>query len=156
MGELLFGILLLIIGGAFFLQTLDFKVIALMDPIMGPARFPQIVIVVLVLSVLGILLIRIVKKEKKPFVFEELFHGVQLRFGLLVFIYIVLLDKAGFLITTSLFLAVSTTYLYFVEHKAVPVKITLIRSVCIAGATFCVQMLFTRAMGVMLPLGSWF
>ena len=156
MGEMLFGILLLIIGGIFFLQTLDFKVIKLMDPVMGPARFPQIVIAVLFLSVLGILVMGRGKKGEKPFVFGELFHGVQLRFGVMILVYIVILEKAGFLITTSLFLIASTAYLYFVEHKTMPVKVTVIRSACIVGATFCVELLFTRVMGVMLPLGSWF
>lgn len=155
MGELLFGMLLLVIGGGLLLQTMDFKVITLMDPVMGPARFPQIVIATLVLSVLGILLSRMIKKEKSQFVFGELFHGVQLWFGIMILIYIVMLERAGFLITTSLFLIGSTTYLYYVEHKAIPVKITVIRSICITGATFCIQMLFTKAMGVMLPVGTW-
>lgn len=156
MGELLFAVLLLVIGGFFFLQTLDFKVIALMDPVMGPARFPQIVIVVLMVSVLGLIIKRILRKETSQFVFKELFQGVQLRFGLMILVYIVLLERAGFLLTSSLFLIASTTYLYFVEHKAVPKKITLVRSLLIVGATFCVQMLFTKAMGVMLPIGTWF
>lgn len=155
MGEIVFWVLLLATGAALFLQTLDFKVIAMMDPVMGPARFPQVVLAVLMVSVTGLLIVRLVKKEKTPFIFLELFKGTQLRFGLMILAYILILEKAGFVIATSLFLIVSTTHLYFVEKGSVPVKLTVIRSACIVAATVCLQLLFTKAMGVMLPLGAW-
>lgn len=67
-----------------------------MDPVMGPARFPQIVIVVLMVSVLGLIIKRILRKETSQFVFKELFQGVQLRFGLMILVYIVLLERLVF------------------------------------------------------------
>ncbi len=156
MGEMLFWLLLLAVGGILFLQTLDFKVIAMMDPVMGPARFPRIVIGLLAFSILGLFVVRLIKKERTAFVFGELFTGIRLRLGALTVCYILILEKIGFVIATSLFLILATMYLYFVEYGSIPVKRTLIRSVVIVGSVVLLQMVFTKVMGVMLPLGTYF
>ncbi len=158
MGEVILWIILLIISIVLFIQTLGYKTVEMVDPIVGPARFPQVIILIMAICLVALLVKRIFikKKEDKPFIFLELFKGIQLRFGLMMLIYILILGKVGFIVSTSLFLIASTTYLYYEKHKTIPVKATVIRSICIILFTSGLYYVFTQFMGVILPRGDIF
>jgi putative tricarboxylic transport membrane protein len=153
MGEIIFLVFLLITGGVMFYSTYDFRT-SLLDTSGGPALFPRIVLIFLLLM----LVIRIVQilcsKEKKQFAFLEIFKGSRLFFILSLGVYIVLIKPLGFILSTVLFMSVLILGFRYSMSKSVGKP----GSVAIAigfSAVYAVLMyvLFAKILNIFLPAG---
>lgn len=153
MGELIFLVFLLITGGVMFYSTYDFRT-SLLDTSGGPALFPRIVLIFLLLM----LVIRIVQilcaKERKPFAFLEIFKGSRLFFVLSLGVYIVVIKPLGFILSTVLFMSVLIMGFRYSMTKSVgkPGSVVLVVVLSVVYAVL-MYLLFAEVLNIFLPAG---
>lgn len=156
MGEIVFSGLLFLLSGYLFYLTFDFPV-NILERSGGAGLFPRIVIAFLMIF----LFIRIVQilcqKEKKPFVFTEMFKGTRLFYLITLTAYVALLKVLGYFICTTLFLAVMINVLYRqVQGDWGSVKIIAIRNLLIVVFAILMNLFFAKILHVLLPVGVLF
>ncbi|NQT58035.1 MAG: tripartite tricarboxylate transporter TctB family protein [Bacteroidetes bacterium] len=155
MGELIFmGITVLAAIGMFFM-TSSFPV-SIIDKSGGPALFPRIVIILLIIFMVIRAVIVMKDKElfKKQFVFTEIFKGSRLIYLLLTLAYILLIKQIGFVIMTAAYMYGLTQYLYYIQQDhMMTVKRNLITALGALAVTLGVYFLFSDALNIRLPLG---
>ncbi|MBC8452667.1 MAG: tripartite tricarboxylate transporter TctB family protein [Spirochaetes bacterium] len=155
MGELIFmGITALAAIGMFFM-TSSFPV-SIIDKSGGPALFPRIVIILLILFM--IIRAVIVMKDKelwnKQFVFTEIFKGSRLIYLLVTLAYILLIKQIGFVVMTAVYMYGLTQYLYYIQQDhMMTVKRNLITALGALFVTLGVYFLFSDVLNIRLPLG---
>lgn len=156
MGELIFLGIFTVVSIYFFYLTGDFRV-SVLDKSGGAKVWPRIVLIFLLIF----LIIRIIQvlreKDKKHFVFKELFTGTRLFFFLSFVAYIILLKFLGYFITTFSFLVVTINYFYkHVKGDYGTKKQIIIRNVLLLAFTFLMWAFFSEILHIMLPSSSIF
>ncbi len=156
MGEIVFSGLLFLFSGYLFYLTFDFPV-NILERSGGAGLFPRIVLAFLMVF----LIIRIVQilcqKEKKPFVFTEMFKGIRLFYLITLVAYVALLKVLGYFICTTLFLAVMINVLYRqVRGEWGTVKTIVLRNVLIVAFAVLMNLFFAKILHVLLPVGILF
>lgn len=152
-GELIF-LTVLEISAGFFLSRSDNFAVSIMDKSGGAGLFPTLILKFL-MAVIGIrivLILAIPENRKEDFVFLELFQGN--RFFLLTMIigYAVVVDLAGYLLSSTIFLLVTVNYFFYkVNGSFGSRKIILIRNVIIIAFAILLFLFFTRVLGAVLP-----
>lgn len=151
MGELIFLALLMILGAVFFGMSFDFKTSAL-DTSGGAALWPRIVIIFLMIF----LIIRAVEvfreKEKKEFVFKELFRGPRLFFLLSLAGYIILFKHLGYLLSTILFLLITVNVFYKITRDNFgSLRSIIIRNTVAVVFSVAFYFFFVKVIHIMLP-----
>lgn len=155
MGELILLGLLLVIGISFWFMTFNFAVSPL-DKSGGAGVFPRMVIVLLLAFVVLRVIQVLRKKEKGHFVFLELFSGIRLYFLLSFVTYVLALNYLGYLISSILFLALTTNYFSYKTHDSFgTVKSIVIRNAGVIAFVFTTYYFFDRILHIALPRG-WF
>lgn len=147
MGEIIFHVLMLLIFGVFFNETFDINTKRATD-VIGPAGFPQAVIVLGIILTL-ISLFVVIKKYKE----REKNEKMSLKELNVVFIgilagmvmYTLVVNTIGYFITSLIFLAV---VLYLLGERK---KVMLILFPLIVAIIF--TLLFGRVLSVPLPRG---
>lgn len=154
MGELIFLALLMLLGAAFFGMSFEFKTSAL-DTSGGAAFWPRIVIGFLAIF----LIIRAVEvfreKEKRGFVFVELFQGPRLFFLLSLVGYIALFQYLGYIVSTTLFLLITVNIFYKITRDNFgTVWSILIRNAVAVIFSMAFYYFFAKVIHIMLPTGT--
>lgn len=153
MGELILLGLLVVIGVSFWFMTFSFAVSPL-DRSGGAGLFPRLVIIFLLAFVVVRIIQVLLKKEKEHFVFFELFTGIRLFFLLSFVLYVVILNWVGYLISSILFLAVTTNYFSYKTNDTVGTrKAVVIRNGALVVFVFLMYYFFDRILHIALPRG---
>lgn len=155
MGEIFFLLILAAAGIGMFGMSFGFQV-SRIDSSGGPALFPRIVIVILLVFV--IIRITMISKNKeelsRKFHFVEIFQGSRLVFLLLFLGYALLMKPLGFVISSSLFLIASVTFLHKKQYgEGITVKKGLILYPVIVAAVTVLYYIFVYKLNVLLPGG---
>lgn len=153
MGEIIFLIVLLLLGGVLFQQTFTFGV-SILDQSGGPALFPRIVLAILAIAVIIRLISVLREKKHEHFVFIELFTGKRLFFFLSLILYIVTFRFLGYILSTCLFLMITCNYFYYVvkENKGTLRSIVL-RNAFVVVFSVGMYFFFGNVLHIMLPAG---
>ena len=144
MGEIFFLIILAAAGVGMFGMSFGFQV-SRIDSSGGPALFPRIVIIILLLFIaIRIIMVSKSKEELgKKFHFLEIFQG-----------YAVLMKPLGFVISSSLFLIIAVTFLYKKQYgERITVKKGLILYPVILISVAVLYYIFVNKLNVLLPGG---
>jgi len=153
MGELIFLALLLVIGISFWFMTFSFTVSPL-DKSGGAGVFPRMVIILLLAFVVLRIFQVLRKKEKAHFIFLELFSGIRLFFLLSFVVYVVALNWLGYLISSILFLAITTNYFsYKTRDSFGTVKLIVLRNAGVIAFVFATYHFFDTTLHIALPRG---
>ncbi|MCI8403102.1 MAG: tripartite tricarboxylate transporter TctB family protein [Lachnospiraceae bacterium] len=154
MGEIFFLALLLLVCGACFGMSFDFKVSAL-DTSGGAALWPRIVIGFLVIF-LVIRIFQVIKeKSRQPFVFWELFRGPRLFLLLSMILYIAFFKYLGYIASTMLFLFVTVNGFYKIARDGFgSLRSIVIRNAAVVAFTVAVYFFFGKVVHIMLPKGT--
>ncbi|MDE7014658.1 MAG: tripartite tricarboxylate transporter TctB family protein [Kineothrix sp.] len=155
MGELIFLGILAIIGVIMFGMSFGFQT-SLLDKSGGPALYPRIVIVVLVifLVVRCVMIIRSQEELKKKFHFLEILQGSRLIYLLLLLGYAVIIKPLGFVISSVIFAVIAVTFLHkkqygtFITGKKAAVLYPIMILSIVA-----LYYVFTNYFNVLLPGG---
>ncbi|UFJ40302.1 tripartite tricarboxylate transporter TctB family protein [Brevibacillus humidisoli] len=148
MGEILFHVLLLICLGAFFKESLVIDTTRVSDPI-GPAGFPQAILIIAIVLTL-VSLFQTIRKRKakaevsgggKPHELSKEFIGLLLTIS----IYVLIVDTLGFILATILLLFA----LLFLLGEKKPGKVVILSIV----GSFGFSLLFGNLLSVPLPRG---
>ena len=155
MGEIFFLIILAAAGVGMFGMSFGFQV-SRIDSSGGPALFPRIVIIILLLFI-AIRMIMVSKSKEelgKKFHFLEIFQGSRLIFLLMFLGYAVLMKPLGFVISSSLFLIIAVTFLYKKQYgERITVKKGLILYPVILISVAVLYYIFVNKLNVLLPGG---
>ena len=155
MGEIFFLIILAAAGVGMFGMSFGFQV-SRIDSSGGPALFPRIVIIILLLFI-AIRIIMVSKSTEelgKKFHFLEIFQGSRLIFLLMFLGYAVLMKPLGFVISSSLFLIIAVTFLYKKQYgERITVKKGLILYPVILISVAVLYYIFVNKLNVLLPGG---
>ena len=155
MGEIFFLIILAAAGVGMFVRSFGFQV-SRIDSSGGPALFPRIVIIILLLFIaIRIIMVSKSKEELgKKFHFLEIFQGSRLIFLLMFLGYAVLMKPLGFVISSSLFLIIAVTFLYKKQYgERITVKKGLILYPVILISVAVLYYIFVNKLNVLLPGG---
>ncbi len=155
MGELIFMGITALAAIAMFFMTASFPV-SIIDKSGGPALFPRIIVILLIVFILIRSVIVLKDKEllKKPFIFTEIFKGSRLIYLLVTLAYILLIKQVGFLIMTTVYLFGLTQYLFFIQQDhTMNLKRNLITGVGALVVTIGIYLLFSNVLGIRLPKG---
>lgn len=122
----------------------------------GPALFPRIVILLLLVFI--IMRIVMISKDKeelgRKFHFLEMFQGSRLVFLLLFLGYALIMKPLGFVISSSLFLIIAVTFLHKKQYgKGITVKMGLVLYPVIVIAVTVLYYIFVNKLNVLLPGG---
>lgn len=153
MGEIIF--LAVFLFAAIFLYTLtgDFR-ISKMDTSGGAAMFPRLVILLLCICLLLRIGQIIWKKEKKGFVWKELFIKARAFFVLSLLAYVVLLKPLGYILATGLFLMVTVNRLYHYQKGSYGrAGEILLRNLLLLAFSLVMYFAFSGILSVNLPKG---
>ena len=153
MGEIIFLLILIAISVLGFIEAGTFPV-PIFEKTGGPALFPKILFVGLaIFAVIRIIMI-LRSKEKKKFVFVELFQSTRGVFLLASVVYVLVMEYLGYIISTALFLVVICNYLYWKRHDTKgTVKSIILRNVAMIVITFLLYVFFAKVMTINLPQG---
>lgn len=153
MGEIIFLLILIAISVLGFIEAGTFPV-SIFEKTGGPALFPKILFVGLaIFAVIRIIMI-LRSKEKKKFVFVELFQSTRGVFLLASVVYVLVMEYLGYIISTALFLVVICNYLYWKRHDTKgTVKSIILRNVAMIVITFLLYVFFAKVMTINLPQG---
>ncbi len=155
MGEIIFLIVLAAAGISMFGMSFGFQV-SRIDTSGGPALFPRIVIIILLVFIaMRIVMISKDKEEKeKKFHFLEMFQGSRLIFLFMFLGYALLMKPLGFVISSSLFLIIAVTFLYKKQYgERITVKKGLILYPAILICVAVLYYIFVNKLNVLLPGG---
>lgn len=155
MGEIIFLIILALVGAGMFGMSFGFQV-SRIDTSGGPALFPRVVIIMLfVFIVIRIVMIGKNKEEmEKKFHFLEIFQGSRLIFLLSFLGYALIMKPLGFVISSSLFLILAVTFLYRKQYgERITVKKGLILYPVILVSVAALYYIFVNKLNVLLPSG---
>ncbi len=153
MGEIIFLIVLLLLGGVLFQQTFTFGV-SILDQSGGPALFPRIVLAILAIAIIIRLISVLREKKHEHFVFIELFTGNRLFFFLSLILYIVTFKFLGYILSTCLFLMITCNYFYYVvKGNKGSVKSIAVRNIGIVVFAVVMYVFFANVLHIMLPAG---
>lgn len=155
MGEIIFIGILSVIGLAMFGASFFFQA-SLIDKSGGPALFPRIIIVALLVLLLvrAIQILRSKKQRATHFAFAEMFQGARLVFLILFFLYAITITTLGFVVSSTLFLIAAILFLYKQQYnKKMPVKKIILCCLCCGVGVFAVNYCFVNFFNVVLPSG---
>lgn len=156
MGELVFLGVLALLFGLLYLPTYNFE-ISNLDTSGGPAMFPRAVIIFTLIFIAVRFIMVLKTKEKKDFVFLELFRGMRLFFFASIVIFIIALKYLGYLVSTIAFLLVTLNFLYYKTRDNMgSVKSIIIRNVLAIMLVFALRYFFVEIVNVILPTGTLF
>lgn len=157
MGEIIFLGLLAVVCVVCFAMSLSFP-ISVMDKSGGPAFFPQVVIVFILVFLVIRLIMVLREKEKLHFVFAELFCGIRLFFFVAIVLYVVLIQSLGYVLCTLVFLLTAINVFYYKTKGGLGnIKSVVIRNLSIFVFVFGMNAFFSQVLKVILPTGSlWF
>ncbi len=155
MGQLLVGVLLLIVSSLIFIETGNLGMVS--DGELGPGAFPRLIS--LIMGGLSLYLviyqtIKIIKQQSLQKIFSYNWKSVinQYQYSLLILInfilYVVLFDILGFQISTFLFVSITIWQLGPKAKKEIP-RILIIS----AALGFAMFYLFQEILGVRFPSG---
>lgn len=154
MGELVFLALLLAVCTLFYGMSFDFKT-SILDTSGGAALWPRIVIIFLVMIIIirGIQVIK--ERDRKQFVFKELFQGSRLFFLLSLFGYVILFRYAGYLISTMLFLLITMNVFYKITRDNFgSMRSIIVRNGVAVAFVFGCNFFFAEVVHIALPQGA--
>lgn len=155
MGELVFLGTLLVVCIYFYALTFGFAV-SILDKSGGAAVFPRIVIVFLVVFLIVRALAVWKDQQKKPFAFKELFVGMRLFFFVSLIGYILAFKFLGYVISTTMFLAVTINVFYFkTKNSWGSVQAIAARSVLAVTFVLLMNYFFVHILHIVLPAGFW-
>ncbi|ONI38348.1 hypothetical protein AN639_01880 [Candidatus Epulonipiscium fishelsonii] len=155
MGEIIFSVILIIIGIGMYVSSYSFPV-SIIDKSGGAALFPRIIIIGLsILLIIRIIVILKNPEEKeKAFGFLEMFKGRRLAFYILFIGYSLSMTTLGFFLSSSIFLAIAIPFLYKLQYgKAIGVKRGSITILISTTSVYVLYFVFTNYFNVMLPSG---
>lgn len=155
MGEIIFLILIAAISGLYLGQTFGYAMPKL-DNSGGPALFPQIVCVVLIVLVLIRLAAILMRKEFKHFYFLEMFQGSTGVFSIGVIAMVLVMRPLGFVPAAFLFLSgVSNALFYFKtgDRRLGGVKSVALREALFLAFVLALYFFFTKVLFIALPKG---
>ncbi|WP_409967995.1 tripartite tricarboxylate transporter TctB family protein [Bengtsoniella intestinalis] len=155
MGELIFLGTIAILSIAMFFTSFSFPV-SIIDKSGGAGLFPQLVIPFLLILLVArcVVILKDKKQRETKFVFLEIFQGRRLVFFLLFLVYSLTMTTLGFVIGSSLFLAVAVPFLYKLQmgtmmSKGRAVSVIACQTVCVVAMYY----IFTNYFNVILPSG---
>ena len=155
MGELLFELVIALIAVGMFGMTFGFRE-SLIDQSGGPALFPRIVILLLLifLAVRGIVIRKNREEQEKPFHFLEMFQGSRLIYVVLLTAYAGMVKPVGFLLSTWVFSLIAIPFLYKQQYgKGMTLRRQAVTSAVTVVSVFLLYYVFTRYFHVLLPAG---
>lgn len=155
MGELVFMGITAAAAIAMFIMTASFPV-SIIDKSGGPALFPRVVILLLLVFMIirAVIVLRDRELFGKRFVFAEIFRGARLIYLLVTLIYILLIKQAGFVPMTAAYLYGLTQYLFYLQKGS---RMSLRRNIltfigCLA-LSIGMYLLFSGVLNILLPEG---
>lgn len=153
MGEIIFLLIVAGVGGLYLSQTFGYT-IPMLDNSGGPALFPKIVCVGLIILVIFRIIQIVSQKDYKHFRFMELFKGSTGFFFLSVVALIVLMPHLGFIVTCFLFETITGNVLMYLKKKTLgcPWQI-IVREVFFLAFVIGLYFFFTKILFVALPTG---
>ena len=155
MGEIIFLILIAAVSGVYLGQTFSYPMPKL-DNTGGPALFPQIICILLIVMVLIRIITIVARKDFKHFRFLEMFKGTTGLFSISVIVMILIMKPVGFVVSSFVFLSVVSNALYYAKtddrRLGGTVKIVL-REVLFLAFVVGLYFFFTRILFVALPQG---
>ncbi len=153
MGEIIFLLVLIAISALGFFEAAAFPS-SIFETTGGPALFPKVLFVGLALFCVIRIIMILASKEKKKFVFVELFKSTRGVFLIASVVYIVVMEYLGYIISTALFLIVICNYLYWKRYDSKgTVKSIVVRNLAMLGITILLYVFFAKVMHVNLPDG---
>lgn len=155
MGEIIFLILIAAISGLYLGQTFGY-VMPKLDNSGGPALFPQIICVALLVLILIRIITILVRKEFNHFHFLEMFRGSTGVFSISVIVMVLIMRPVGFIVSSFLFLTVVSNALYYLktEDKSLGgVKSIVLREALFLAFVLGLYAFFTRVLFIALPKG---
>jgi len=152
-GEIIFLGILFLACSYLFSLTFSFQT-SVLDKSGGAALFPQIVIIFLLIFLALRIILILRTKEKKPFVFLELFQGMRLFFFTALVLYIIAIKPVGYVISTIIYLLIVINVFYYsTRGNWGNPKSILIRNTCIFAFVFLMNTFFASMLKVLLPQG---
>lgn len=154
MGELIFMLIVAIVAIVMFFMTNSFPV-SIVDQSGGAGLFPRIIILLL----LFFMVVRTVRWFRDPesrsdFAFLEMFQGPRLVYLAGTVIYIVILPRLGYVLSTILFMGVMVNFFYRVQWEKKPtVKTEGIIITSIIIGTIGMYLFFGEVLSIRLPQG---
>ena len=153
MGEIIFLLCFLVVSIYMYVLTGSFR-ISKMDRSGGAAMFPRIVIVLLMICLLLRMLQIFREKEKREFVWKNLFSRGRMEFTAALVVYVICLKPLGYIVTTCAFLFFTVNRFYYLEEDNLGTKKgILIRSVVLAVFAVIMYFVFSGVLAVSLPKG---
>lgn len=155
MGEVVFLSIVGLLGIGMLVMTGSFPT-SLIDKSGGPALFPRIVIILLLVFLIAriVTIIRSEEEKKKEFRFLEIFKGSRLFFLIVFILFILTIEKIGFIISGSVFAIVMMFYLYRKQYgENMSKKRMAVTAVIATVSVVVIYILFTRYFNVLLPAG---
>ncbi len=151
MGEVIF--LLAIIGYSLYIYitSINFEVLSF-DTSGGPGLFPSAVSLIIIVVSLILIINILRKRERKHFVFLELFNRTRGPYLLLLIAYVVSLRWFGFLISSIVYVNIASHLFMSLQGKPFGGALAVTRRIVIQSAAVVgIYLLFSRAFGLILP-----
>lgn len=156
MGELFFLLFFIVLSIYFFFLTGDFRISPL-DKSGGASVWPRIVLVFMLLFLVIRTIQVIFAKNRKQFVFLDLFKGIRLFFLACFVGYIALFKFLGYFISTLLFLVLTINVFYkYCRSSFGTKKQIIVRNLIIVAFVALMQIFFSGVLKIMLPSGIFF
>lgn len=153
MGEIMFLLLIAGIDIFYFMETFTYKK-PLYDNTGGPAVFPRVILVLLLVCLFVRILQILIQKENRHFVFRELFCGSAGVFLLAFVCYIFLMEPLGMILDTILYLGFISHYMIYVRDGVLcrPRQILLHMAVFVLMSA-AIYWFFSSILNVAVPKG---
>lgn len=153
MGEIIFLTVFFVAAVSLYTLTGDFC-ISKMDTSGGAAMFPRLVIILLCICLILRIGQIIWKKEKKGFVWKELFMETRRFFVVSLLVYVALLKPLGYIPATCLFLIVTVGRLrYYQKGGYGRAGEVLVRDLLLIAFCLAMYAAFSGILSVNLPKG---
>lgn len=155
MGELVFLGVLAVMGIIMFGMSFSFTTSAI-DASGGPAVFPRIVIIGLIIFMVmrAVEILRKEEERKKEFHFLEIFKGSRLFFVILFILYAASIKTVGFVIASTFFGIILIAYLHKKQYgNYASIKKSIITYCIFTVSIVAVYYIFTNYFSVNLPAG---
>lgn len=153
MGEIIFLFVLAAIGGWYFYETFSYTT-PIYDKTGGPAVFPRMILILLLICLVVRLIQILVKKERKHFVLLELFTGSTGVFLFAFMAYIFLLEPLGMILDTILYLTFTSHYMIYGRDGTIGSKTSVIKHfIAYIFMSVGIYLFFSKVMNVAVPTG---
>lgn len=153
MGEIIFLLVIAVLDVIYFTETFSYKK-PLFDNTGGPSVFPRVILTLLLIFLIARIIQILLTKEKKHFVFKELFCGST---GVFLFSFagfILLMEPLGMIVDTVLYLSFISHYMIAQKEGTVgtpgKVLVHIAAFTCMAAAVYW---FFSGVLNVAVPKG---